>query len=71
MIGMVDDIDLPSVLELLQDAAQFIADKTGVRRLPVIPLWGRKYFVDGRLAELRNTENPGDRVELVMREDLE
>lgn len=34
------------------------------RRLPVISWRGRRYFVDRRLGELRNVDNPHDRLDL-------
>jgi hypothetical protein len=36
----------------------------GPCELPTITLWGRRFYIDERLKELRNVENPHDRVEL-------
>ena len=35
-----------------------------IKRSPVINWRGRRYFVDSRLGELRNADNPHDRLDL-------
>jgi len=35
-------------------------EESGVRRLPTILYNGKKYFVDHRLREMRNINNPHD-----------
>jgi hypothetical protein len=35
------------------------------RRLPTVRIRGKRYFIDDRLRELRNIENPHDRFVLV------
>jgi hypothetical protein len=59
------DLDLQKVISLLQEAMPFIAERSSVCQLPIVPLWGKRYFIDERLSELRNVENPHDRMELV------
>lgn len=49
-------------MEALQEATQFISERWGPRRLPIVPLCGRRYFLDERLGELRNVVDPDDRL---------
>lgn len=50
-------------MESLQEATLFISKRWGPRRLPIVSLWGKRYFLDERLKEMRNVENPCDRME--------
>jgi hypothetical protein len=64
-IGLMMDLDLQKVIDWLQEAVPFIAELSGVRQLPTVSLWGKRYFIDERLSELRNVEDPHERVKLV------
>jgi hypothetical protein len=50
------------LMEALQEATHFISERWGPRRLPIVALWGQRYFIDERLKELRNVDEPHDRV---------
>ena len=53
------------LMEALQEATAFIAERWGPRRLPIVRLWGKRFFTDERLGELRNVDDPNERIELV------
>lgn len=53
------------LMEALQEATLFISERWGPRRLPIVPLWGKRYFLDERLNEMRNVENACDRLEFI------
>ena len=53
------------LMEALQEATAFIAERWGPRRLPIVRLWGKRFSTDERLGELRNVDDPNERIELV------
>lgn len=63
-IAIVGGEDLQNVVDLLEESVPFATERMGTLRLPTLRLWGNRYFVDERLKELRNVDNPHDRVEL-------
>ena len=70
-IADLRDFNANTAVGLLQKAADFVAsmeqglvEDRRTRQLPTVRLWGKRYFIDERLEELRNVENPHDRVEL-------
>jgi hypothetical protein len=70
-IAELRDFNADTAVSLLQKAADFVAlmehglvEERRPRQLPTLRLWGKRYFVDERLKELRNVENPHDRVQL-------
>lgn len=50
------------LMEALQEATRFLGGLWGPRRLPIVPLLGKWYFLDERLGELRNVEIPHERL---------
>jgi hypothetical protein len=63
-IGCVADVYLQTATILLQRAMESVAKLTGMRELPTVHVRGRTYFVDDRLHELRDVDNPHDRAPL-------
>lgn len=63
--GIVSDTVLQDTIILLQEAQEYIGTLNGVRLLPTVRFGGKTYFLDGRLSELRNVDDPHDRVKLV------
>jgi hypothetical protein len=51
---------LPLMQEALDEVARVISP--GPRMLPRVEVGGQTYFIDARLKELRNVENPHDRI---------
>lgn len=67
-IASLRDFNLDASIALLTEARQCIENLDGPepphpRRLPRVSVGGKTYFVDSRLRELRNVDNPHDRVE--------
>ncbi len=65
-LSIVDlrDYNVQRTIDLLQEAVEYLALHKGVRKLPAVRLWGKRYYLDERLKELRNIEDPDDRIEL-------
>jgi hypothetical protein len=74
-IADLRDFNAEATVWLLQRAARFVAalehglvadgEVRGPRELPTVKMFGRRFFLDERLKELRNVENPHDRIQLV------
>jgi hypothetical protein len=60
--GLVPDLVLADTIMLLQTAQEFVAKANGLHPLPTIRLDGATYYVDRRLGEFRNVDNPHDRI---------
>ena len=54
---------LPILLSVLGEVADYLVeDAGGPKSLPTVSLWGKRFFIDERLSELRNIDDPHDRV---------
>ncbi len=60
--GVIPDVLLADAIILLQTAHEFVAGVSGVKPLPTVRLNGSTYFVDLRLGEFRNIDDPDDRI---------
>ena len=61
-VALFTDRVLHDAIILLQQAEEFIGQTNGVRSLPTVCLDGKSYFVDCRLREFRNVDDPNDRI---------
>lgn len=65
-VGLMDSENARMLASLLINAADLVKETdldfqtgiTGVRQLPTITLCGNRFFIDERLRQLRNVENP-------------
>lgn len=61
-IGLMFWQDMQPTMQMMQEASDFIAGRSGMRPLPTVRMYGKTYFVDERLNELHNVEDVSDRL---------
>jgi hypothetical protein len=61
-VAEVSAEDAGAFAKLLAEADEFFAGSRGSRRLSTVTMCCSQYFIDERLKELRNVDNPHDRI---------
>ncbi len=61
-LGRFREVGLQTVIDLLQEALNGL--DCGWRQLPAVKIGAKRYFVDERLMQLRNTDNPHDVIDI-------
>jgi len=61
-MALVFDDHLRESIVLLQRAQEWVGRLRGPRELPTVFVRDKTYFVDDRLGEMRNVDNPHDRI---------
>lgn len=56
--------NLESAIVMLKEALECVRTHSGARPLPTLQVFGKRFFLDEVLKELRNVDDPHDRVEL-------
>lgn len=59
-VALIFDEELRDAIILLQESQEFISKERGVKALPTVQIGGRSYFLDARLGEFRNVDDPFD-----------
>jgi len=61
-LGLFREVGLQTVIDLLQEALNGL--DCGWRQLPAVKIGAKRYYVDERLMQLRNIDNPHDVIEV-------
>lgn len=58
--------DLAVAIELMQAASEVVSARIGLGVLPTVRMRNKSFFVDERLSELRNVDDPQDRIAILV-----
>jgi hypothetical protein len=61
-LGRFREVGLQTVIDLLQEAVNGL--DLGWRQLPAVKIGAKRYFIDERLMQLRNIDNPHDLIDI-------
>lgn len=61
-LAVFSETDLQPAIVLLKEARDVVGQVSGALRLPTVSMCGSQYFIDTRLRELRDVDDPHHRV---------